>query len=91
MFENSQGRPIWGYRSKKPPGISSKRFLGPPGLPGPQATADEPIEGLIHDPWRSFDCEPNPEGCVATFSDPDHEAGGRSALYAELQARYSAE
>ena len=47
----------------------------------PQATADEPIEGLIQDPWRSFDCEPSPEGCVATFSDPDYEAGGRSALY----------
>jgi hypothetical protein len=47
----------------------------------PQVREGEPIAPLIHDPWRSFDCEPNPEGCAVTFSDPEFATGGRNALY----------
>jgi len=47
----------------------------------PQRSADEEIFGLVEDPWRVVDCEPNPEGCVATFSDESYLREGRDALY----------
>jgi hypothetical protein len=47
----------------------------------PQRHAGEPVGALIEDPWRTFACEPDPAGCAATFSDPDHAAGGRDAVY----------
>ncbi len=47
----------------------------------PQTSPGEAFEGLIEDPWRSFDCEPDGEGCVATFSDPDYAGEGRDAVY----------
>ena len=47
----------------------------------PQAHGNEPIESLIEDPWRSFECEPDPAGCAVQFEDPEFEAGGRETLY----------
>ncbi|MCA9772121.1 MAG: DUF3604 domain-containing protein, partial [Myxococcales bacterium] len=47
----------------------------------PQITPDEPLAGLIDDPWRVFPCDADPEGCEVTFTDPDYAASGRSAVY----------
>ena len=47
----------------------------------PQSFEGEPVGELIEDPWRRFDCPPDPDGCVVTFEDPEFVAGGREALY----------
>ncbi len=47
----------------------------------PQRTPDEEIVGLVEDPWKTIDCEPDPEGCVATFADETYAQEGRDALY----------
>ena len=47
----------------------------------PQRSPDEQIMGLVQDPWRVVDCEPDPAGCVATFSDESYLREGRDALY----------
>ena len=47
----------------------------------PQAERDEPMERLIEDPWRTFDCPPSPDGCVVAFGDADFTAAGRDAVY----------
>jgi len=47
----------------------------------PQTHAGEAVAALIQDPWRSFSCEPRPEGCTITFEDPEFAAGRRDTLY----------
>ena len=47
----------------------------------PQRVRDEPIAGLIRDPWLTIACAPSAEGCAATVSDPDFVAGERETLY----------
>jgi hypothetical protein len=47
----------------------------------PQAFAGEPVEGLIDDPWRIFQCDDRREGCVYTFTDADFPAVRRDVLY----------
>ncbi len=47
----------------------------------PQQRKGEPIQPLIEDPWRRFQCPPDPEGCVVEFGDADFLAGGRDVLY----------
>jgi hypothetical protein len=47
----------------------------------PQARPDEPLEGLIEDPWRRFECEPDPGGCRVDFEDPEHATARRDAVY----------
>ena len=47
----------------------------------PQMRAGEPVDPLIEDPWRRFECPPDPNGCVVHFEDPEFVAGGRDALY----------
>jgi hypothetical protein len=47
----------------------------------PQAFAGEPVDGLVDDPWRIFQCDARREGCVYTFTDPDFPAGQRDVLY----------
>jgi hypothetical protein len=47
----------------------------------PQRADGEPVDGLIEDPWRRFECAPDPAGCAVTFDDPELLAAGRDALY----------
>jgi len=47
----------------------------------PQIRHGEPVADLIEDPWRVLDCDPDPTGCAATFTDPDFQTSGRDALY----------
>jgi hypothetical protein len=47
----------------------------------PQVRPDEPVEGLIEDPWRRFECAPDPGGCRVDFEDPEHAASGRDSVY----------
>jgi hypothetical protein len=47
----------------------------------PQITADEPVDGLIADPWRVFPCPPTPDGCIVEFGDDDFTADARETLY----------
>jgi hypothetical protein len=47
----------------------------------PQRHIDEPLEGLIEDPWRTFECEPNLDGCAIEFSDESFERDERDAVY----------
>jgi hypothetical protein len=47
----------------------------------PQARPGEPVEDLIDDPWRSFECEPDPTGCVVRFEDEEFSSSGRDAVY----------
>jgi hypothetical protein len=46
-----------------------------------QQRSGEPVAPLIEDPWRSFDCEPDPGGCRVEFSDPDFAADARDTAY----------
>jgi hypothetical protein len=47
----------------------------------PQRTPDEAIVGLVEDPWKVIECDPDPEGCVATFVDEEYAGSGRDMLY----------
>jgi hypothetical protein len=47
----------------------------------PQAYPGEPIETLIEDPWKRFNCPADPDGCVVRFADEDHTKSGRDSLY----------
>lgn len=47
----------------------------------PQSYAEEPVDTLIEDPWRSFDCVPDPLGCAVEFEDEAFASGERDALY----------
>ena len=47
----------------------------------PQQSPDEPIADLVEDPWRSFECEPDPAGCAVTFGDLEFAGSARSAVY----------
>jgi hypothetical protein len=47
----------------------------------PQRSPTESLEPLIEDPWRSFDCAPDPSGCRVRFSDPEFVGRARDAVY----------
>jgi len=47
----------------------------------PQLRAGEDVDSLIEDPWRRFECEPDPRGCAVTFEDTEYPESGRDALY----------
>ena len=47
----------------------------------PQAHEDEPLDGLVEDPWRSFPCPADGSGCVVEFADDDFAAAGRDSVY----------
>jgi len=35
---------------------------------------------LVDDPWQTFDCDGQVDGCETTFADPEFAASGRDAL-----------
>ncbi len=47
----------------------------------PQIEPGEPVDGLIEDVWRRFDCPPDPNGCVVQFEDDAFVDSRRGALY----------
>jgi hypothetical protein len=47
----------------------------------PQARPGEDVAVLIEDPWRRFDCDPDPQGCVVQFRDREFTSAGRDVLY----------
>jgi hypothetical protein len=47
----------------------------------PQAYPGEPVDKLVQDPWRSFDCSDDPSGCQVEFEDEDFVGSAREALY----------
>jgi hypothetical protein len=47
----------------------------------PQIRADEPVESLVEDPWRIFQCADDAAGCTIEFSDPDFASSRRDAVY----------
>jgi hypothetical protein len=48
---------------------------------GPQTRPDEDPAELIDDPWQRFECPDDPNGCVATFVDPEFPMLGRDTVY----------
>jgi len=47
----------------------------------PQDDPEEPVDGLIEDPWKVFPCAPSNDGCAVAFEDLDFVIGGRDTLY----------
>jgi hypothetical protein len=47
----------------------------------PQESPDEDVADLIDDPWRSFDCPADADGCTVEFDDPEFLGSDREALY----------
>lgn len=47
----------------------------------PQAYPDEPLDELIEDPWRVFNCDGSSNGCEAIIEDEDFTNAGRDAIY----------
>jgi len=47
----------------------------------PQSRPGERVDELIDDPWKRFECEPDPAGCVVRFEDEEFIAAARDALY----------
>jgi len=47
----------------------------------PQTSEGEDPLQLIDDPWRSFECDQDPAGCVVTFTDPEFASRSRDTLY----------
>ena len=47
----------------------------------PQRTKGEPMKQLIDDPWKTFHCPPDRNGCQVSFEDPDFATLGRDVVY----------
>ncbi len=47
----------------------------------PQVRPNEPVAGLIEDPWRTFTCDTAQDGCTVEFDDPDYADSARGAVY----------
>jgi hypothetical protein len=47
----------------------------------PQDRPDEPVGRLVEDPWRVFECAPDPAGCSVRFDDPEFTTAARDAVY----------
>lgn len=47
----------------------------------PQSYPDEPVDGLIQDPWRVHECPADSSGCQFEFTDPEYGAMKRPATY----------
>lgn len=47
----------------------------------PQATPDEKVAERIEDPWKVFECEPDPAGCAVELEDPEFVEAERDTVY----------
>jgi hypothetical protein len=47
----------------------------------PQESEDESLAGLVEDPWRTFPCPSDGNGCVIEFADPDFTRDRRDTVY----------
>lgn len=47
----------------------------------PQSYSGEPIDPLIEDPWKTFECTPSQEGCVVEFQDEQFLGSNREIVY----------
>jgi hypothetical protein len=47
----------------------------------PRLDPDEPMQGLIDNPWKTYTCPPDPNGCTAEFEDPDFADSSRDYVY----------
>ncbi len=47
----------------------------------PQTSTNEPLDGLVEDPWRVLSCPAEGSGCVVEFADAEFAAAGRDAVY----------
>ncbi len=47
----------------------------------PQVHPDEPVDALVEDPWRSFECPGDGGGCEVGFEDEEFAADGRESIY----------
>jgi len=47
----------------------------------PQIREDEDVNQLVEDPWRSFPCPADGDGCVVEFADREFAAKGRDTVY----------
>ncbi len=47
----------------------------------PQQVSGESVDGLIEDPWRSFECAPSEAGCEVEFADDEFAVRARDAVY----------
>jgi hypothetical protein len=94
-FEQLPGCPAWSHEGLAPerlrrlcrdecyhPGETRRRIAAIEVIRiRPQISPAESVNGLIEDPWRRFECLPDPSGCVVRFEDPDFPVSGRDALY----------
>ncbi len=47
----------------------------------PQIAEDEPLDGLVEDPWRTLPCPADGSGCAVEFADEEFAASERDAVY----------
>ncbi len=47
----------------------------------PQTASGEPLQDRIEDPWRRFECEPDPAGCRVRFRDDAFASAGGDVVY----------
>jgi hypothetical protein len=47
----------------------------------PQSYSGEPIDPLIEDPWKTFECEASQEGCEVEFEDEQFIGSNREIVY----------
>jgi hypothetical protein len=47
----------------------------------PQSRPGELPGDLIDDPWKRFECQPDPAGCVVRFEDEEFVGAGRDVVY----------
>ncbi len=47
----------------------------------PQSYENEPVDNLIEDVWKQFECPKDPAGCMVDFEDPEFDTVRRDTLY----------
>ena len=62
-----------------PPGRAAPPDHADRGGADPAAADPSDLAALIEDPWRRFECPPDPAGCAVEFDDP--EFGSDDAVY----------